>query len=59
MFFAIGVHALVDIPAVLYQIRVLKLVTTEVITRFFCVALITAALTIHRKLGAPASLPRK
>jgi uncharacterized membrane protein YhfC len=57
---AIAVHALIDIPAVLYQVQVLKLVTTEVLTGLFCVAMIAVALAIHRKLGsAPLTLTRK
>jgi uncharacterized membrane protein YhfC len=48
---AITIHALIDIPAVLYQVQVLNLVTTEVLTGLFCVALIVATLAIHRKLS--------
>jgi uncharacterized membrane protein YhfC len=48
---AIIIHALGDIPAVLYQTQVLTLVTTEVITGFYCAALIAAALMVHRKLS--------
>jgi uncharacterized membrane protein YhfC len=56
---AIAVHALVDIPVVLYQVQVLKLLTTEVLIGVSCVALIAMALAIHRKLGAPLMLTRK
>lgn len=53
---AIAIHALFDIPAVLYQIQVLNLVTCEVLTGLYCVALIVATLAIHRKLNAPLTV---
>jgi uncharacterized membrane protein YhfC len=56
---AIVVHALVDIPAVLYQVQVLTLITTEVITGCSSAALIATALMVHRKLGAPENLPQR
>jgi uncharacterized membrane protein YhfC len=50
---AILIHALFDIPAVLYQVQVLNLVTTEVLTGVFCIALITVTLRIHQNFGTP------
>jgi uncharacterized membrane protein YhfC len=56
---ATAIHALTDIPVVLYQAQILKSVTTEVLTGLSCAALIVMALAIHQKLNAPfLSQPR-